>query len=248
MDFRDLVSISQGELSIMNPCSIEKALYMGEISGLSDGSKVIDFGCGNGTVLALWGENFGTSGVGIEMREDACQTASATIEELGLSEKISIFFADASEYEKEKDEYYDVALSLGSSQIWGGFEGTLNALSGFITGKGSIIIGERYWKKDGVAPEFCRQWSEILTEYEILQIIRDSGFDLKSVVRADENDWDIYESGIWRNCIEWLLDENNQKSQDYDEVLSYYRRVQEEYIAYGREYVGWAMYLITPSF
>jgi len=247
MKFREIVSVSQGPLSIMNPLSPEKAAYMGEIAGMSEETSVIDFGCGNGTLLGILGNSFGISGVGIDIREDACHTACMTIDELGLSEKISIFFADASEYERDEEEIYDIAVALGSSQIWGGFEESLDALSGFIKEKGSIIIGERYWKKDSVAPEFCRQWPEILTEYEILQIIRDRGYDLKSVIRADCDDWDIYESGIWRNCQDWLSNEENINNSGYKDVLSYFRRIQEEYLAYGREYVGWAMYLIVPG-
>ncbi|MBP2133340.1 SAM-dependent methyltransferase [Methanomicrobium sp. W14] len=246
MEFRDIVSVSQGPLSIMNPLSPEKAVYIGEIAGMSEGMSVIDFGCGNGTLLGMWGETFGISGTGIDIREDACRNACNAIEELGLSDKISIFFADASDYEKEEGELYDFAVALGASQIWGGIEETLTVLSGFIKDTGSIIIGDRYWKKDTVAPEFCRQWQEIMTEYEILQIIRGKGFDLKSVVRADDNDWDVYESGIWRNCIDWLMGCKDKSSPDYEEILSYFRRVQEEYLAYGREYIGWAMYLIKP--
>jgi len=247
MEFREIVSISQGPLSILNPLSLEKAIYMGEIAGMSEDLTVIDFGCGNGTLLGLWGETFGISGIGIEIREDACRTACMTIDELGLSEKISVFFADASEYEKEESEFYDFAVALGASQIWGGIEMTISVLSGFIRDTGAIIIGDRYWKCDSVSPEFSRQWPEILTEYEILQIIRDKGFDLKSVVRASDDDWDVYESGIWRNCLEWLLNEDNKNNSGSDEILNYYRRIQEEYLAYGREYTGWAMYLITPS-
>lgn len=247
MDFREIVSISQGPLSILNPLSFEKAIYIGEIAGMSEETSVIDFGCGNATLLGLWGENFGISGRGVEIREDACRTAGMTIEELGLSDKISIFFADASSYEKEEDELYDFAVALGASQIWGGIEETLTALSEFIKDTGSIIIGDRYWKKDSVSPEFCRQWPEILTEYEILQIIRDKGFNLKSVVRAGDDDWDIYESGIWRNCLEWLSDDDNRQNPGYDDLLNYYRRIQDEYMAYGRENTGWAMYLIVPS-
>ena len=247
MEFHEIVSVSQGPLSILNPLSLEKAIYIGEIAGMSEGMSVIDFGCGNGTLLGLLGETFGISGVGIEIREDACRTACMTIEELGLSDKISVFFADASEYEKEEDEQYDFAIALGASQIWGGIEETVSALSGFIKDNGAIIIGDRYWKHDSISPEFSRQWPEILTEYEILQIVREKGFDLKSVVRAGEDDWDVYESGIWRNCQEWLLDKENKDNPGYYEILSYYRRIQEEYLAYGREYTGWAMYLITPS-
>ncbi len=247
MDFQQIVSLSQGPLSIMNPLSIEKALYIGEIAGMGEGKSVIDFGCGNGTVLGLWSQNFGVSGVGIDIREDACRTASMTMEELGVSDKISVFFADAASYEKDESETYDYAVALGASQIWGGIEETLKALSSCLNAGGSIIIGDRYWKKDSAPPEFCRQWSEILTEYEILQIIKDNGYELRSVIRASDDDWDIYESGIWRNCQDWLAIQENADSADYNDVLEYFHRIQDEYIAYGRENIGWAMYLITPA-
>lgn len=246
MDFQQIVSLSQGPLSIMNPLSIEKVLYIGEIAGMAEGKSVIDFGCGNGTVLGLWAQNFGIGGVGIDIREDACRTASMTLEELGVSDKVSVFFANAAEYEKDESETYDFAVALGASQIWGGIEETLGALSGYLSDGGSIIIGDRYWKKDSAPPEFCRQWSEILTEYEILQIIKDNGYELRSLIRASDDDWDIYESGIWRNCQDWLAAQEDKESDDYRDVLEYFHRIQDEYIAYGRENIGWAMYLITP--
>ncbi|MDD4127398.1 MAG: methyltransferase type 12, partial [Methanomicrobium sp.] len=64
---------------------------------------------------------------------------------------------------------------------------------------------------------------------------------------ANDDDWDVYESGIWRNCLEWLSNDENKNNSGSDDLLNYYRRIQEEYLAYGREYTGWAMYLITPS-
>ncbi len=74
MDINELVSISQGSLAIMNPTTPEKVLAAGRAAGLRRGTRVVETGCGNGTILALWGQEYGISGLGIESREDACGT------------------------------------------------------------------------------------------------------------------------------------------------------------------------------
>jgi len=245
MNFQDLVTISQGPLAIMNPLSQEKALVLGEVARLSEGTSVIDFGCGNGTILGLWAGNFGIRGTGIEIREEACSNAGELIAGMGLSEKVRFFFADASLYEPE-EESYDVAVSFGASQIWGGVPEAISSMKNFIDPEGIIIIGERYWKCDKVAAEFSREWPEIMTEYEILQSARENGFDIIRVIRSSDDEWDDYESSIWENCLRWVA--TNPDHAEREEVYSYYRRIQDEYLAYGREYIGWAAYILMPSF
>lgn len=245
MNFQDLVTISQGPLPIMNPLSQEKALLIGEMARLSEGTGVIDFGCGNGTVLGIWGSSFGIRGTGIEIREEACSNAGEFLGELGLSGTIQVFLADASSYEPE-GETYDVAVSFGASQIWGGISDAISSMKNFLDPNGIIIIGDKYWKKDLVAAEFSREWSEIMTEYEILQSAKENGFDVIRVIRSTEDEWDDYESSIWENCLRWIA--THPDSPEREEVYNYYRRIQDEYLAYGREYIGWAAYILMPTF
>lgn len=243
MNFHDLVTISQGPLGIMNPLSREKAVLIGESACLSEGMSVVDFGCGNGTILGIWGSVFGISGTGIEIREEACSSAGEILEELGLSGQIQVFFADASAYEPE-NESYDVAISFGASQIWGGIEDAICSMKPFLKEDGTIIIGERFWKKDSVAVEFAREWPEIMTEYEILRIARENGFDISRIIRSSEDEWDDYESSIWENCLGWIAE--NPDHPDIEEVYNYFQKIQEEYMAYGREYIGWGAYILRP--
>ncbi|WP_048149591.1 SAM-dependent methyltransferase [Methanolacinia paynteri] len=244
MNFQDLVTISQGPLGIMNPFSQEKALLAGEMARLSEGMTVIDFGCGNGTLLGIWGRSFGVCGTGIEIREEACSNAGELLAKLDLSENIHVFLADASLYDPE-DETYNVAVSFGASQIWGGIPDAISSMKSFLKPDGIIIIGERYWKKDSVAAEFSREWPEIMTEYEILQSARENGYDITRVIRSSEDEWDDYESSIWENCLDWMTE--NPDHPEKDEVYNYFLRIQDEYLAYGREYIGWAAYILVPS-
>lgn len=243
MNFEDLVNISQGPLGIMNPLSEDKAMFIGESVCLSRGRSVIDFGCGNGTLLGLWGGAFGIRGTGIDIRKEACSNAGELLRQLGLSEDITIFSADASTYEPG-EERYDVAVCLGASQIWGGVGEAISSMKDFLKDDGTIIIGERYWKKDTIAPEFSREWPEVATEYEILRHAGDNGYEIIRIVRSSEDEWDDYESSIWENCAGWIA--ANPAHPEKADVYSYFRKIQEEYMAYAREYIGWAAYILIP--
>jgi protein-L-isoaspartate O-methyltransferase len=244
MHYLDLLTISQGTLEIMNPTTPARVLSMGEMAGLSADMRVVDFGCGNGTVLALWAEAFGISGAGIEIREEACRQAEQKLARANAHRRVEIRCTDAA-LVAPPDEPFDCAVALGASDIWGGTGPALDALVSMVHEGGAIILGDRYWRVERVPPEFAREWGEIPTEYELLGQIRERGLDLAGVVRSSVEDWDAYESGIWRSCLAWI--EGHPDHPHHEEILDYFHRVQEEYLAFGREYLGWAMYLVRAG-
>ena len=244
MEQNEFVSITQGALAIMNPTTPEKVLAAGRAAGLGKGSRVVEVGCGNGTILAHWGREYGISGLGIDVREDACRRAEEAFRAAGLSSRLSVRCMDARDYASE--EPFDCAASIGASHIRGGFSATLDALLDLVHDEGTIVIGDRCWRSDRTPPEFAREWPDVLTGYETLGTARDAGLDIAAVIRADENDWDRYESGIWQSILSWLG--NHPDHPDRDLMVDYLRRVQDEYFGYGREYMDWALFVMVPGF
>lgn len=244
MEQNELVSITQGTLAIMNPTTPEKVLAAGRAAGLREGSRVVEIGCGNGTILALWGREYGISGLGIEAREDACRRSEETFQAAGLTDRMAVRCMDAREY--VPDEPFDCAAAIGASHIWGGFAATLDALVGMVSDEGTIVIGDRCWRSDSTPPEFARAWPDVLTEYEILGIVRAAGFDIAAVFRSSPEDWDRYESGIWQAILSWLAEHPDHPEREW--MIDYLHRIQDEYFGYGREYMGWAMYVLVPGF
>lgn len=243
MDFLDLVTLSQGSLEIMNPVTPEKIVAVGEAAGLKPGMQVLEVGAGNGTVLAILAEKFGITGTGLEIRPEACARAERMLAERRLSDQVTIICTDASTYTPEVP--YDLVVCLGAAFIYGGLADAVATLTTFTTEDGAVILGERYWKTELVPPEFARDWQDILTEFELAGIAGEVGFDLSFLVRADDADWERYETGIWRCCRTWL--KANPDHPEYGEVVEYLHQVQEEYLGYGREYAGWGMYLFEPA-
>ncbi len=242
MKFFDLVNISEKYMEIINPSSPEKLLTIGEILGIDQSNQIIDFGCGYGEILALWAEKFGISGIGIDIRSHACDRAETKIQKLGLTEQIEIVCVSGKDY-PFKEHSYDVALCIGGSFIWNGFKPTIQAMKKAICPEGKLVIGEPYWIKRDVPPEYASTQT-VHTEYELLQMAREEGFDVEYVVRASHDDWDRYSSGNWYGLIRWI--EENQEHPERQEVVDYLHNSQDEYFRYEREYLGWAIYVLNP--
>ncbi|MFP4496888.1 MAG: SAM-dependent methyltransferase [Vulcanimicrobiota bacterium] len=240
----DLYDISEKYIELVNPTTPEKIVRIGEIMGLNKDSKVIEFGSGYGEVLALWAKHFGISGVGIEIRENAVKRARKKMKERGLENQIEIVHENGAEY-KFKKNHFDVAACVGASFIWGGYARTIKALKKAVRKDGKLVVGEPYWNKEQIPTEYMKREKTVNTEMEILQITRDSGYDIGYLERASHDDWDRYESDNWIGLINWLKE--NPGHPEKGKVIKRLHQSQDEYFKYGREYLGWAIFVLTRS-
>jgi len=113
-----------------------------------------------------------------------------------------------------------------------------------IVEEGRIGIGEPYWLSTEVPTEYPISERGIHSEYELLKITREEGFDIEYVIRTSHDDWDRYESDNWYGLVRWI--EDNPDHPNRHEVIDHLHKIQDEYLKYGREYCGWAMYVLAP--
>jgi len=243
MNFFDLVNISERFMEIVNPSTPEKTINLGRFLRLREGSRVIDFGCGYAEALVLWAEHFGIRGIGIDVREHACERARRKVSDRGLDHRIEIVCAKGAEYSFE-EKAFDAATCIGASFIWDGFRPTIRAMSRAATPQGRLGIGEPYWLTDNVPARYAAEEASVHTESELLRTAREEGFEFEYVIRASHDDWDRYEADNWHGLISWL--EENPGHPERDEVTRHLHKIQEEYVTYGRRYLGWAMYVLAP--
>jgi SAM-dependent methyltransferase len=243
MNFFDLVNISERYMELVNPSSPEKVIRLGKFLRLRPGSRVIDFGCGFAEPLILWAENFGITGVGVEIREYACDRARQKLAEKGLSDRIDIVCASGSEYAFQPGAF-DAAVCLGATFIWGGFQQTIQAMRPAIRQGGRLGIGEPYWLREQAPVKYLQQEASFHSEIELLRLARQEGFDYEYVVRASHDDWDRYEADNWHGLIRWI--EDNPDHPERAAVIEHLHKSQEDYLTYGREYLGWEMVVLAP--
>lgn len=240
MEFLDLKDIAEKRMELVNPISAEKLLHLGRVIGLQPGQQVIDFGCGYGEMLRLWGESYGINGLGIDVRALACERARNKFSRIGWQDRFEIVQGNAATY-AYTPHAYQVAACIGSTFIWGDFRGAIRGMQDALVPGGALAIGEVYWRTGHAPPAYVRQ-EQLFTETELLAIAREEGFEVGYVVRASQDDWDNYEAENWRGLLDWL--EKNPEHPERAQVHTFLSESQDEYFRYGREYVGWAVYLL----
>lgn len=196
MDLLDLVELLEMDnIDKIGYASPIKLVAVGKILGFNSNTKIIDFGCGRGEALNLWGKYFKINGLGIELDNKSCNIAKEKLKENNLENNIKIICDDASKYNFE--EYtYDAACCNNASMIWGGFRPTLKKLKTAIKKSGNIIIAEPYYTGNVLPAELRVSEGDCHTEKEILDIIHDEGFELQFVKRANMDDSDNYRASF----------------------------------------------------
>ena len=86
MNLLDLVNMLELDADTRSPTSAIQLVAVGKIIGLRKGNSVIDFGCGCGELLALWGKYFGVTGVGIDSDQSFCERAVEKLIQEGLEQ------------------------------------------------------------------------------------------------------------------------------------------------------------------
>lgn len=244
MEFFDLVNISEKYMELINPTTPEKMVTIGKYLRLSEGSRVLDFGCGFGEALVLWAEQYGAGGIGIDVRPYACERAGKKVDDRGLAERIEIVCGKGADYRFEP-RTFDAATCIGASFVWGGYREAVGAMKDAVRSGGRLAVGEPYWRTDCVPPEYTRKEQSIHTESDLLEITREEGFDLEYVVRGSDDDWDRYEAENWHGLVRWI--EENPEHAERREVIDHLHKSQDEYLRYGRKYLGWAVYVLAPK-
>ncbi|GAB7016376.1 class I SAM-dependent methyltransferase [Methanogenium cariaci] len=242
MNEHTLIHITQGSLRHMNPVTDNAILEAGRAAGIGKESLIIDAGAGNGTALILLAEAYGCAGYGIDIREDACRTATAAAADANLSDRLEFACGDAAT--ALLPEGADLVIALGSVDCWGGPDEAIRGCAELAGENGSFLFGDRVWEGSRTPPEFAREWPEVRTLYELISAGREAGFVPTWLWHATPADWDGYESGIWTHTAAWLRE--HPDAPESAELSGYLEAIQDEYILFGREAVGWTMILFRP--
>jgi SAM-dependent methyltransferase len=242
MEWYELYDVAERYIELLNPCSNEKVLEAGEVLGLGPQTRLIDYGCGYGEPLVLWAERFGISAVGIEFRPRAAAKARLKMIERGLDKQIEIIEGSGADYHLG-DHTFDVASCMGASFIWNGYPQAIRAMKEAIKPNGKILIGEPYWIKETRVPKDLMEGFTIYYEPELLEMARAEGFTFEYLIRSSEEEWARYNAANWRGLVAWLKE--NANHPDYDQVRRWLDKEQDTYIRWWREYMSWALYILT---
>ena len=176
---------------------------------------------------------FGCEIVGVEKASVFAAVARDRAAAAGLDELIEIRVQDAGDFPIEP-EAWDAALCLGASWIWGGLEGTVEALVPGVRRGGHVAVGELYRRDppDGAEDEFV-SLADTVRRFER------AGPPVTALITASEQDWDAYESLHWASLEEWLAE--NADDPGAAEIRAEHEKWKWRYLEHGRAADGWAI-------
>lgn len=237
-------AITHRDHTVMNPMSWQKTNEMIEQLRLPAGSNVIDIACGKAAFLCALAERYEVQGVGVDASPFTAEEAKKCVEARGLTDRIEIEHLDGAEYEAPAPDHASLASCIGGSWVYQGHKGTLEALAMMTAPGGLILVGEPYWKKPP-EPEYLEA-----TGYEQgqqgshpsnVKTGEELGLAFLYSVVSSQDDWDRYEGLQWQAAERYAVE--HPDDADLDALLTKVRSGRDAYLQWGRDCLGWAMYL-----
>jgi precorrin-6B methylase 2 len=231
-------AVAERDHEIQNPLSREKIRELGRRLRLEPATRVLDLAsgkCGPATLLA--GE-FGCRITAVERAPEFVADARERIAAAGLEDRVELVEADAAELDLG-EERYDVVMCLGASFIWSGLEPELAALRPAVRGRGAVVVGEPFWNRwplpDGIDGGGYVPLAQTVARLAAAEL------PVETLIASSLDDWDRYESLQWRALEDWLA--TNPDDEDAARIRELYERNRREYLDWGRDLLGWAVFV-----
>ena len=248
MDMWKYYDITHRHHVICNPTNSEKLDRLVELLRLPAGASVVDIASGKGEFLIRLAETYGVSGVGIDKSPFFAQEAEERLAALTPSPDIVFHEMDGAEFVPEAPRSFDVASCIGASWIYGGHGGTLDAMKGLVAPGGWVVVGEAFWTGEPAAEylELSGMPREMFASHvENATAGEERGLELVHTLVSTGDDWDRYEGLQWYAASEFAR--ANPEDPDLDDLAERIAKEKMMYLRWGRDSLGWAMYVFRQA-
>jgi cyclopropane fatty-acyl-phospholipid synthase-like methyltransferase len=212
---------------------------------LHEGGRVLDIGCGKGTLLIRIAERYGASGVGVDINAAFLTEGRALAERRGVASRVELRETEASRLAAETASF-DAGLCIGSTHALGGYRPTLCALARWVRPGGAVLVGEGYWRREP-EPEYLERLGatadEMTTHEETIGAGTAEGLEPAGDWVSSQRDWDRYEDLYARTVETWAA--THAEDRDAPAARERIRRWRETYQRWGRDTLGFGLYLFT---
>ena len=249
MDMWQFFDITHREPILCNPMSLEKLEELITLLTLKPGSHVLDIATGKGEFLIRLAERYPQmTGIGVDISPYFLADVRKKYQERVPDARLHFLEMDGARYVPEALESFDLVACLGASWIYGGYRGTLNALQKMAAPESWIVVGEPYWRQE---PE--KEYLETIevmrsdfgTHYQNVEAGQEYGLEAVYTLVSSQDDWDRYEGLQWYAAETWASD--HRDDPDVVTVLKRVRGSKTAYLRWGREALGWAIYVFKKG-
>ncbi|MBN1808315.1 MAG: methyltransferase domain-containing protein [Planctomycetes bacterium] len=244
MDMWKYFAVTHADHTIMNPISVTKTLETVELLRLEENGHVLDIACGKAEFLCLAAERYKVKGTGVDASPFTSAKAKENVKARGLAGRIEILHMDGAKYEPNEAECYSMASCIGGSWVYGGHKGTLEALSRMTQPGGLVLVGEPFWKMEPDG-EYLEKTGYVLEQQGShignVKTGEELGLAFLYSAVSSKDDWDRYEGLQWQAAERYAS--SHPDDPDVEELLKKVHCSRDAYLRWGRECLGWALYL-----
>lgn len=249
MDTWKYFDITHTDHVVCNPTSTARLDELIGLLDLTDAPRVLDIACGKGEFLLRLAERFGGpagegfSGVGVDLSPYCVADVRRNAEHRVAAAQLELLLMDGADYAPEPGSF-DLASCLGASWTFGGHRGTLHALAAATRPGGLVLVGEPFWRTEP-DPGYLA-WSGLSrAQFEthagnVEAGVAEGLVPFMALVSSGQ-EWDIYETLQWRAAARHAA--AHPDDPDVPELLERVARSRHEYLTWGRDTLGWALYL-----
>lgn len=249
MDMWKFFDITHREHILCNPMSLEKLDQLIALLPLKPGARVLDIATGKGEFLIRLAERYRQmTGTGIDISPHCIADVRRKHQQRVPDVRLNYLEMDGARYVPETMESHDLVACIGASWIFGGHRETLKSLQKIAAPASWIVVGEPYWRHQP-QPEYLEAigmtGSDLGTHSQNAEAGREHGLELVYTLVSNQDDWDRYEGLQWYAAETWAGD--HRDDPDVETVLKRVRESKAAYLRWGRETLGWAVYIFRKG-
>ena len=247
MDRTKFFSVIGRYKTIDNPISPVKVDSVIDALRLTPASRVLDIACGKAEMLCRIAARYGAACVGVEYSSYFCDEAREKAQSRGLSDLVTIEEISGADF-TAPDAAFDVTMCIGGEWIFGGWTSTLARLQQWAKPGATVVGGTPYWiapppaaylEAMGLSSDSFSTHAENVAAGESL------GLNLLFAVASNQDDWDNYMALSWRGAYDFVRDQPNDP--DVAEIVERTANDKNAYLRYGRDCLGWAIYVFRKA-
>jgi SAM-dependent methyltransferase len=248
MDIWKYYDITHKKHVVLNPMSVDKLDGLFSLLNLKPGASILDIACGKGEFLIRLVEMFNISGTGVDISPYFFKDCKKKKNERVPGSDIKFLEMDGAKYSPGNNELFDLTMCIGASWVYNGFMGTINSLKKMTKPNGIIIVGEPYWLKE--PDEVYLKLSGIIKEeygshFGNIDSAEKEGLNCIYTLVSSHDDWDHYETLQWWSAYDYVA--IYPDDPDNPELLIKVNKAKTEYLLYGRDTLGWAIYIFKKN-
>lgn len=230
--YKQYLSYIEDNAHLISMVPVEELLRLGYEINLNENSTVLDLCCGYGTLLKVWSEAFGITGVGVDRNKDFLSIGKERLKKSGI-DKVELICDDATTYQDSKR--YDVVIC---SETFTSIPYTISLGKKFLKAAGTLCYQKLYSKVEFPPQELIDFDAEVLPLSKLNIIFNQLGFQVTSMASDSMGKWEQYILN-WSGKKDLIkLSENKTNENLRDWIRIWY----DMYFKYRRQYEGQAMF------